>query len=316
MNLLDSLGKSLLDNVTEPFTMWMMDLEVRRGSCREYTLPPEHQDSELITWIRGHTRMGTVLRVKIICRIDQYRVDVQESSSTRDGSTSCIIISANPNRYVEELWHDPDNSPESRQMVGHTSVGRPNAGISSTGDTRASKPKTQSDLINNHSEDFIRIDTRKWNDILARGGVERKTLEWKISKTVTNLARHLDIADRQTDGAVHWNSMCSKLRLEFESEGVQNLPDSQWIGEISRGSNKTQVSTLRELEQRSPENSRQVERTLIADNNWSHSPLPLPLLHRQCGGSDKIGKSGKDGKNGKKYSDFSVVTPHDEPLQT
>ena len=49
--------------------------------------------------------------------------------------------------------------------------------MSSIGETRAPQPKTQSDLMNNHSEDFIPIDKRKWNDIPAHGDVKGKTLE-------------------------------------------------------------------------------------------------------------------------------------------
>ena len=51
-----------------------------------------------------------------------------------------------------------DNPPECREMVSHTSVGRPHAIISSTGETRASQPETHSYLMNKHSEDFVTID--------------------------------------------------------------------------------------------------------------------------------------------------------------
>ena len=37
-----------------------------------------------------------------------------------------------------------------------------------------SQPKTQSDLMNNHSEDFIPIDKKKWNDIPTYGDVKRE----------------------------------------------------------------------------------------------------------------------------------------------
>ena len=48
--------------------------------------------------------------------------------------------------------------------------------LPSTEETRASQPRTQSNLINNHSEDFIPIDGRKWNDIPAYGEVNGFTL--------------------------------------------------------------------------------------------------------------------------------------------
>ena len=85
-------------------------------------------------------------------------------------------------RYVDELpYHDPDHSPESRELANHTSVGRPHAISSSIEETRASQSKTQSNLMNNQSE-----------DILAHAEANGKTLECRMSKKVTNLVRFLD----------------------------------------------------------------------------------------------------------------------------
>ena len=81
--------------------------------------------------------------------------------------------------------------------------GDPHAMLSSTEDTRASQP-TQANQTNNHSEDFIPIDKRKWNDITAYGEVRGRTLEYRISKLVASLLRHQDVADREIDGAVRW----------------------------------------------------------------------------------------------------------------
>ena len=62
-------------------------------------------------------------------------------------------------------------------------------------------------MTNNHSEDFIPIDKRTWNDIPAYGDVKGKTLECRISKQVTRLVRHRDFANRENDGTVHWKSV-------------------------------------------------------------------------------------------------------------
>ena len=102
--------------------------------------------------------------------------------------------------------------------------------MSSIGETGASQPKTQSDLMNSHSEDFIPIDKRKWNDIPAYGDVKREDSGvWKISKLVTNLVRHRDLTDRETVGAVHWKSMCPKLWRAFQSDSAQTFSDSRWL---------------------------------------------------------------------------------------
>ena len=74
-------------------------------------------------------------------------------------------------RYVEELqFHDPEYSPESHELANR-SVGKPHAILASAEETRASQPKTQSNLMNNHSEEFVPIDERKWNDVPANDDV-------------------------------------------------------------------------------------------------------------------------------------------------
>ena len=58
------------------------------GSCREYTLPRDHFHSELVGWISGHTKIGPVLRVRVIGCLDQYGLEIQLPSTSGDGCTS------------------------------------------------------------------------------------------------------------------------------------------------------------------------------------------------------------------------------------
>ena len=44
-------------------------------------------------------------------------------------------------------------------------------------ETRVSLPKTQSNLMSNHSEDLNPVDERKWNEISAYDDVRGQTLE-------------------------------------------------------------------------------------------------------------------------------------------
>ena len=50
------------------------------------------------------------------------------------------------------------------------------------------------------------------------------SLEWKISDVVKSTVRHRDFAGRAIDGAVYWNSTCSKLRREVECVGAGTTP--------------------------------------------------------------------------------------------
>ena len=49
--------------------------------------------------------------------------------------------------------------------------------------------------------------------------VRGKTLEFRISKWVMKLVRHIDFEDQATAGAVHCKSMGPKLRPAFQKEG-------------------------------------------------------------------------------------------------
>ena len=50
-----------------------------------------------------------------------------------------------------------------------------------------------------------------------------------LTKLVTKVVRHLNLADRETNGAVHWKSMCPKLRRAFQKEDGHTFSDSDWF---------------------------------------------------------------------------------------
>ena len=116
---------------------------------------------------------------------DQFGIEIQVPPTPRDGSNSWIVISRGPNRYVDDSWHDQDDSPDNGGMVSSTSVERSHAMTSSIEETRASKPQAQSSLMNYFSKELIEIDEKKWNDIPACDTVERSSLGWNISKRLT-----------------------------------------------------------------------------------------------------------------------------------
>ena len=120
------------------------------------------------------TGIDPIFQVKIFCCLDHHGIEIGAPSTSGDGSNSWIIISRGPHRFVEELWHDPDNSLESREIVCHTSDGRRNAIISIIEKTHASQSQAQSDLTYYHSEFFIQFYRRKRNDIPACGTVEKE----------------------------------------------------------------------------------------------------------------------------------------------
>ena len=189
-----------------------------RPACREYSLPREDPGSEHIAWIGGHTKIGPVLQVTNASRFDIYGIEIQVPSTSGDGSTSWIIMSRGSNRYVEELQYNvPACCPEGHELANHTSVWKPHARCyqaprklvhNSRKRNRtwwATIPKILFQLTKGSGMIFLLM-------MISKGRL------WRISKMVTNLVRHFNLANRETDGAVHRKSMCPQIPRAFEKE--------------------------------------------------------------------------------------------------
>ena len=85
---------------------------------------------------------------------------------------------------------------------------------------------------------------RKWESIRACPSFKGKSLSTAISKVVIRLVRHKDQEERETDGAVHWNTMSPKLLKAFEDKGARKFSDKEWLQHIYEGSNKTSTASV------------------------------------------------------------------------
>ena len=90
--------------------------------------------------------------------------------------------------------------------------------------------------------------------------------------------RHLYLADRETDGAVHWKSTCPKLRRAFQKEDGRTFSDSDWLDYIYKRSNQTRFHCCKNsnnvlLYVRASQGHSGVE--LIAFELMNHVVIPL-----------------------------------------
>ena len=108
----------------------------------------------------------------------------------------------------------------------------------SSDETHENQLKIQSNPVNDHSEESMSSEERKWDYIPAERNF-KNYFEAEVSKLIMRLVRHYDQDVRETDGAVHWKSMCPKLRLAFHKWGGCDFSDSDWLQHIHKGSNKT-----------------------------------------------------------------------------
>ena len=66
-----------------------------------------------------------------------------------------------------------------------------------------------------------------------------RSKEQRLNKFVMILVRNYDQDERDTDGAVHWNTISPKMMREFGSSGARGFPEKDWLRHIYEGSNKT-----------------------------------------------------------------------------
>ena len=108
---------------------------------------------------------------------------------------------------------------------------------SSTKETRARPFRTPPDPVCYTKS--ILVKESQWKGIPACRSLKGKSLSTAISKLVMRLVRHFEQDERETDGAVHWNTM-SSLKA-FEDNGARKFSDKGLLQHIYGGSNKTRL---------------------------------------------------------------------------
>ena len=119
--------------------------------------------------------------------------------------------------YISEIQ---DTIPQSSELHSERSIAKEGEPCSTEleqsriEETHATQFKIPTNPVY-YSKEVIPVGERKWNDIPACMSFKGDPLQAEISKLVMRLVRLYDQDERETDGAVHWNSMCPKLRKPF-----------------------------------------------------------------------------------------------------
>ena len=138
---------------------------------------------------------------------------------------------------------DPGHNPTSSELLPERSIAKESGPCSTVleqsriEETHATQFEIPANPVY-YSKEVVLVGERKWNDILAYKFFEGDSLQAEISKLVMRWVRHQDQDERETDGGVHWNSVCLKLRRALQKAGGQNFSDTDWLQQIYGGSNK------------------------------------------------------------------------------
>ena len=87
-------------------------------ACRGYTLARDEKSSDPKGWIRGNTKIGSVLEVTTSYLKGKYGVGIRIESVNKDHSHSWVRISHGLNKLVADLSkkEDDDNEQETSEM--------------------------------------------------------------------------------------------------------------------------------------------------------------------------------------------------------
>ena len=92
------VGKYFMTKHTDEFLQFAEPV-----TCREYTLPRHEKSSDPKFWIRGNTKVGSVLEVTTSYLQGKYGVEIRIESVKKDHSHSWVRISHGMNQLVTDL---------------------------------------------------------------------------------------------------------------------------------------------------------------------------------------------------------------------
>ena len=153
------VGQYFMTRDTEEFSQFTDSV-----ACREYTLPRDESSSEPKGWIRGNTKIGSVLEVTTCCLQGKYGVEIRIESMNKDNSHSWVRISHGLNKLVTNLNNKDqyDNEQETSEMQFEDYAFKLNADFASRSKAKA-KPQRRTSASS--STKTIPIGERTWTDV-------------------------------------------------------------------------------------------------------------------------------------------------------
>ena len=175
-------------------------LDDLKGSCREYTLPRSEESSHVRGWIRGSTKIGPVLDVKVCyhqgrCGVDRIFISSQ----------NCFLGS-----YRERFL---------AAIVENRGTGKPVA---------KAKPRPTRTLT--LSPVSIPYRERNWVDI-EPGKYSQGCNE--VSKLMIRSLRHEETIHREDDGAVRFDVLAELFKSRFAGASYWSI--QAWISFLAKG---------------------------------------------------------------------------------
>ena len=202
------VGQYFMTEDTEEFSQFTESV-----ACREYILPRDEKSSERKGWIRGNTKIGSVLEVTTSCLQGKYGVEISIESVNKDNSHSWVRISHGLNKLVTDLSNNKidDNEQETSEMQFEDFALKTN--VLAFASLSKAKTKPQRRIFASSSTRTVLIGERSWTDIEPEN---YSSIAYPVSNQLSNLLRHGHLP-REEDGAIEFWRLKDCLRYEFEN---------------------------------------------------------------------------------------------------
>ena len=176
----------------------MIHLDKLMGSCREDTLPRSDESSQVKGWIRGNTKIGLVLQVKVCYHQGRYGVEIKIESWFRYRTCSWIRTVNGIKKYVTETSEE---------------IPVASAGERSTGQPVAKARPRSTPTLTLVLLCPIPYNEGKWIDI--EPGIFNQGC-FGVSQLMIRILPHDESTHREEDGAVRFEDLASIFRSEFD----------------------------------------------------------------------------------------------------
>ena len=185
------------------------DMKVTR---REYTLPRNYESSRVKAWIRGNTKIGPVLDVKICHHQKRYGVEIMIESLLGDKTASWVRVMSGNNKDVTEtsfLLKILETVCAGKHAARSKAKPKPTPTDTSSHVKREIKDEVKQEPSGQMS---IPFHERQWIDmepaVFSRGFLE-------VSKHMIRLLRHGEEVPRERDGAVKFDDVMENFKSGF-----------------------------------------------------------------------------------------------------
>ena len=203
-------------------------------ACREYTLPRVEKSYDPKGWVRGNTKIWSVLEVTTSYLQGKYGVEIRIECVNKDNSHSRVRISHGLNKLFTDLSNNKkndNNEQETSEMHFENYALKTNALAFASRSKAKAKPQRRTPASS--STRTLPFGERKWTDVEPE---DYSPVDYPVSKQLSTLLRHGHLP-REDDGGIEFRRLNDYLRNDLVRS--QHWSDEEWKSTMAKsGGNK------------------------------------------------------------------------------